>query len=221
MGGITPTTKGLLNGPLDPKHVKSREQGFNDVQYIEGWHAIAEANRIFGFDNWDVQIIDMKCVSEREREIGKKKYPGWGVSYTARVRVVVMFGTEEVAREGFGAGHGIDKDIGLAHESAGKEAATDALKRALMTFGNKFGLALYDKSRVNVRKDDGRSSKADARELATEITRLIKESKTVEELDDIWAAVVETHLNKLPEDWASQYTTKYEETREDLKAREP
>ena len=53
-------------------------------------------------------------------------------------------------REGCGAGHGILKDLGEAHESALKEAETDAMKRALMTFGNPFGLALYDKARENV-----------------------------------------------------------------------
>jgi DNA repair and recombination protein RAD52 len=31
-----------------------------------------------------------------------------------------------------------------------KEAETDARKRALMTFGNQFGLALYDKDQTNV-----------------------------------------------------------------------
>ena len=53
-------------------------------------------------------------------------------------------------REGTGAGHGIDTDLGLAHESALKEAETDAMKRALVTFGNPFGLALYDKSQRQV-----------------------------------------------------------------------
>jgi hypothetical protein len=41
-------------------------------------------------------------------------------------------------------------DLGLAHESAIKEAETDAMKRALVTFGNAFGLALYDKSQRQV-----------------------------------------------------------------------
>jgi hypothetical protein len=53
-------------------------------------------------------------------------------------------------REGCGAGHGIDTDLGQAHESALKEAETDAMKRALMTFGNAFGLALYDKQQREV-----------------------------------------------------------------------
>ena len=39
----------------------------------------------------------------------------------------------------------IDADLGQAHESAIKEAETDSMGRALMTLGNPFGLALYDK----------------------------------------------------------------------------
>jgi hypothetical protein len=49
-----------------------------------------------------------------------------------------------------GAGHGIDADCSQTHESALKEAETDATKRALMTFGNAFGLALYDKQQRQV-----------------------------------------------------------------------
>ncbi len=40
---------------------------------------------------------------------------------------------------------------GEARESALKEAETDAMKRALTTFGNPFGLALYDKEQLGVR----------------------------------------------------------------------
>jgi len=142
-------TKAALAAKLSPSSVKSRQQGGSKVSYIEGWHAIAEANRIFGFDNWTRETLDIKCVSEKEREIGASKSPGWGVTYLCKVRVVV----DGVAREGCGAGHGIDRDLGQAHESAIKEAETDAMKRALMTFGNPFGLALYDKTQSNVGDD--------------------------------------------------------------------
>jgi len=139
-----------LNAKLLAIAVKSRKQGGRDVSYIEGWHAIAEANRIFGFDGWTRETTEIKCVSEREREIGQNKKPGWGVSYIAKVRVIAFAGDSLVTREGVGAGHGIDQDLGQAHESAIKEAETDAMKRALMTFGNPFGLALYDKQQTNV-----------------------------------------------------------------------
>ena len=67
------------------------------------------------------------------------------MSYIARVRITITAGERSVIREGSGAGDGIAMDLGLAHESALKEAETDATKRALMTFGNPFGLALYAK----------------------------------------------------------------------------
>jgi DNA recombination protein Rad52 len=141
-----------LRAPLHPDHVASREQSGRKLSYIEGWHAIAEANRIFGFDAWDRQTIELRCVAENPRLIGRgdRQKEGFGVSYIARVRVTVRTEDREIVREGVGNGHGIDADIGLAHESAAKEAETDAMKRALMTFGNPFGLALYDKSQANV-----------------------------------------------------------------------
>jgi hypothetical protein len=126
------------------------------VSYLEGWQVIAEANRIFGFDGWQRRTIAVRCVAQAERTIGARgtsrdQKPGWGVTYTARVRVTVTAGgLVPLVREGSGAGHGIDVDLGQAHESALKEAETDAMKRALMTFGNPFGLALYDKQQREV-----------------------------------------------------------------------
>jgi DNA recombination protein Rad52 len=135
-----------LSAPLDRAKVQTRSQAGRSLAYLEGWQAIAEANRIFGFDGWQRETIAVHCVSERERTLGSSNRAGWGVTYTARVRIRVG----EVIREGSGAGHGIDADLGQAHESAIKEAETDAMKRALMTFGNPFGLALYDKQQREV-----------------------------------------------------------------------
>ena len=137
-----------LDAPLNRANVKERSQAGRKLSYIEGWMAIAEANRIFGFDAWTRETMFDRCVAENPRKIGQAQRDGWSVSYIAKVRVTV----EGVVREGIGAGHGIDVDLGLAHESAIKEAETDAMKRALMTFGNPFGLALYDKEQANVER---------------------------------------------------------------------
>lgn len=144
---FTEEQNGLLSAPLDRSHVKERPQGGTRVSFIEGWHAIGEANRIFGFDGWTRQTIEMTCVHEGEHPTK----PGmFKVTYIGRVRIAVGLGDELIFRDGSGAGHGFGKDIGEAHESAIKEAETDAMKRALMTFGNPFGLALYDKAQANV-----------------------------------------------------------------------
>ena len=139
-----------LSAPLDRANVRQREQGRSRVSYLEGWQVIAEANRIFGFDGWERSTLISRCVAEHERPVGRDRKSGWGITYIARVRITITAGNRTLIREGSGAGHGIDMDQGLAHESALKEAETDATKRALMTFGNPFGLALYDKQQRQV-----------------------------------------------------------------------
>ena len=145
-----------LAAPLDRSFISTREQGRSQLAYLPSWVVIREANRIFGFDGWQRQTISCRCITQAERMIGTRSQgreprQGWGVTYTARVRITVNAGALGVLiREGSGAGHGIDVDLGLAHESALKEAETDAMKRALMTFGNPFGLALYDRQQREV-----------------------------------------------------------------------
>ena len=164
--GFSPEQLAALSAPLDRANVRQREQGRSKVHYLEGWQVIAEANRIFGFDGWQRQTIAVRCVAQAERLIGARgtsrdQKPGWGVTYTARVRVTVTAGGQvPLVREGSGAGHGIDVDLGQAHESALKEAETDAMKRALMTFGNPFGLALYDKAQRQVSSAAGQGDGA-------------------------------------------------------------
>ena len=148
--GFSERQVAALSAPLDRANVRQREQGRSRVSYLEGWQVIAEANRIFGFDGWERSTLISRCVAEHERPIGRDRKSGWGVTYIARVRITITAGNRTLLREGSGAGHGIDADLGLAHESALKEAETDATKRALMTFGNPFGLALYDKQQRQV-----------------------------------------------------------------------
>jgi len=153
IGLLSSEQSAALAAPLNRANVQTRSQAGRSLNYLEGWVAIREANRIFGFDGWQRETIELRCVAESQRLIGRDQKPGWGVTYIARVRI--RLGSQasrahSLVREGSGAGHGIDLDLGLAHESALKEAETDAMKRALMTFGNPFGLALYDKQQRQV-----------------------------------------------------------------------
>ena len=129
-----------LEKPLDRKVVKTRSKGNFDLSYIEGWWAISEANRIFGYDGWARETVYCKEVCRYTTGNNKEK-----VGYEAMVRITVNAEETLISREGTGHGSGIANDLFDAIEGAAKEAETDAMKRALMTFGNPFGLALYDK----------------------------------------------------------------------------
>ena len=138
-----------LTRKLDPAHVRKPSGSFGPKgDYIEGWHAIAEANRIFGFGGWSYTIKALTQDSLKEGTTSKGA-PQWQAAYTCLVTVTVG----SVVREDVGFGSGFAKQIGDAIEGATKEAVTDALKRALRTFGNPFGLALYDKARSQVGRD--------------------------------------------------------------------
>ncbi len=163
---LTDTQKKALREKLDPTHVKTREQAGQTLSYIEAWRVIDVANSIFGFDGWTRETVEMQEV--RPAEFIKQEKTGrngpytaeqWRVGFMAKVRIVV--GT--VVREGTGFGSGISKQLEDAYESAVKEAESDAMKRAMMTFGNPFGLALYDKTQANVGVDEPAPEKAPAR----------------------------------------------------------
>lgn len=138
---ITDAQKKALEAPLDPAVIVVPSGQFGPKgDYIEGWHAINEANRIFGFDGWSY-TTELQKVCEATNEKGNIE-----ISYICKCTLNAL-GTE---RQDIGYGSGAAKKAGDAHEGAVKEAVTDALKRCLRTFGNPFGLALYDKSRANV-----------------------------------------------------------------------
>ena len=135
-----------LKAKLDSLHVKARKENGATLHYIEGWHAIAEANRIFGYDAWDRRTVATRCVWTEAR--GSQ----FLAAYTARVRISVRAGDIVIVREGCGTGEARASSPGQAHEIALKTAETDATKRALATFGNPFGLALYDREQTGVRQ---------------------------------------------------------------------
>jgi DNA repair and recombination protein RAD52 len=224
--GFSDDQKKLLSDKLESKHVKPPSQYGPKGDYLEGWHVIAEANRIFGFDGWSYEVMEAKCVSEAPRKIGKQQKDGWGVTYTAKVRVVVA----GVMREDFGAGHGYDLDAGLAHESAIKEAVTDSLKRALRTFGNPFGLALYDKTRENVevsvpeqqaQASAKPASKAGSRETYTALEKDMRKCQTTGDLARWWKDAECVRLRKtMPEDWQRTLHDEFTKLGFDLKRQE-
>ena len=134
-----------------------------------------------------------------------------GAAYTAKVRVSVRAGDITIVREGSGTGEGKAPTPGQAHELALKGAETDATKRALATFGNPFGLALYDREQVGVRKARGEKASPPIgpwvlrsasgaeeasfdkpSEFAGALRKAMTEARDIELLFAIWEQNVET-----------------------------
>ena len=130
-----------LRAPIRPEVVKQREIEGKVLHYLEGWHIISEANRIFGYDGWDRETLQSQCVWQKQIDYR------YAAAYLTRVKITVRAGEQIIQREGLGSGEALAGTAGQAHERASKAAETDATKRALSTFGNSFGLSLYkDKS---------------------------------------------------------------------------
>ena len=131
-----------LRHKLDDQHVKTREANGQTLSFIEGWYALSEANRIFGFDGWNRETLDSRCVLARETR------GNFIAVYIAKVRITVHAHRVTIVRDGHGTGEGRGSSPGEVHDIALKAAETDATKRALATFGKPFGLGLYRKEKV-------------------------------------------------------------------------
>lgn len=159
---FTDEQREALKAKLRIQHVRSRLSNGTTIPYVEGWHVIAEANRIFGYDCWDRKTLSPRCVW---REIQRGQTVCF---YTAKVRITVTAGGATIVRDGIGTGTGRAAAPEVAHEIAMKAAETDATKRALATFGNPFGLALYDKDKLQVTRARRRATEKSSQKSASE-----------------------------------------------------
>src|ERR1700704_4578333 len=123
-----------LNRRIPARRIKTRISDGKELSYIEGWFALDQANRIFGFDGWDRETIETRRLFERNHENNCLAV------YSARVRLTVRTGDRTTVRDGHGTGEARANSVGEAHDRALKAAETDATKRALATFGKAFGL---------------------------------------------------------------------------------
>jgi hypothetical protein len=140
MGFSAKQVRALRHG-LNSRYVRTRMANGRELSYIEGWFALAEANRIFGFDAWSRETVETRCVLARENR------GSFLALYIAKVRITVHADGATIVREGHGSGEGRGTSPGEVHDIALKAAETDATKRALATFGKPFGLELYRKDK--------------------------------------------------------------------------
>lgn len=133
-----------LNQKLDMSLVEHRKgswnketKSYNMLAYITGKTAIDTANLIFGYGNWGYKIISQG----RDEISDEKKESGIATIYTCNIELSVKGCEFTFPGDGLGE---VTSNNFQGHNKARKEASTDALKRALRHFGQRFGLSLYD-----------------------------------------------------------------------------
>jgi DNA repair and recombination protein RAD52 len=129
-----------LDRQLGPEYISTRPgNGGGKVHYLAAEKVINLANEVFGFNGWSsaIQNVQIDFVDENTAT-GRVN-----LGLSTIVRVTLKDGTYH---EDIGYGHCENtKGKAAAFEKAKKEAATDAMKRALRNFGNVLGNCLYDK----------------------------------------------------------------------------
>jgi len=151
--GLPPAVVSALEQPLDPALVSRRDgRGNRQYDYIEGHTVIDQANRIFGYGGWGYELcgdVSLRRIEKIDVRTGELKV---SYAYSAPVRVSVV-GAPPRTDIGF---HVVTDDNPEGHETAAKGAVTDGLKRALRSFGDRFGNGLYgDHSPANANNRAG------------------------------------------------------------------
>jgi DNA repair and recombination protein RAD52 len=160
-----------LDKDLNPLLISERKGGGGStLKHIEGHNAIDQANRLFGYGNWGYRVLSCKPVNLIDPSSGE----AIGVTYEAEVelqvrdcmpvsdvgqqvcsvwnvRDVVMSRRKKDDKDGpvqEWEKVNAQRTIVDAHEVARKGAVTDAMKRALRTFGSQFANGLYGDGKV-------------------------------------------------------------------------
>ena len=127
-----------LHARLGPNFISKRPVGGGQyAAYLEGHRAVGLANEIFGYNGWS-HSVSQQTIDFVDHNGGK-----FFVGASAIVKVQLKDGSfhEDI---GYGVSEGM-RSKALSIEKARKEAVTDAMKRALKSFGNILGNCLSDK----------------------------------------------------------------------------
>ena len=134
--------------PIVPNRVLSDGKGHSHVSQQD---ITAHLIRMFGFGNFDIEVLDTGLIFETER-VNDKGVPAgrYDVCYRAMVRLTVRNPDgETVARyENGSTATAQNQTRGDGHDLAYKSAISLSIKRAAIALGDQFGLSLYNKGQV-------------------------------------------------------------------------
>lgn len=209
-----------LTKPLDGGRVKkfgSNVGAKAGLSYLEGHDVIRELNQAFKFQ-WSHRVEKLELVGVRSY----KNHKGVDMIqpyYVARCTIVANICDEvspdsekqlstTISHDGIGGGSSSmpETAIAEAHEFAAKEAETDAIKRAAMKFGDRFGLALYDKTQANVEEAYNPAQAAAKLFAAVSKKHGLDKEKTIEHLQGAIKSVMGelTEFVRIPKEKASE-----------------
>ena len=167
-----------LDKPLDKRFVSDRKGASGrKLRYLEGHDAIDQADRIFGHGNWGYETLSCEQTVIRDILTGEAIGVAYKAKVRLDVRgcmPVIEVGSQPVAvasiedhimskrrKDASEKNQEVDDspfnpyEVSLArtiimesHEQAEKGAVTDAVKRALRTFGEQFGNGLYGAGKI-------------------------------------------------------------------------
>ena len=145
--GFSPAVTQALSQPLDSALVSQRKgRGGRVFDYLEGHTVIDQANRIFGFGGWGVELVGDVTLRRIETVDSKTGEVTVSHAYSAPVRVTVA-GALPRTDVGF---HTVTDETTDGHDTALKGAVTDGMKRAFRTFGVQFGNGFYGEQQQTV-----------------------------------------------------------------------
>lgn len=113
--------------------------------YLKSADVIREANEVFGPLGWSEETLSCEMVSAIPNQ--GKSGDLWAITCSAIVKLTIHPAGQPlrplVVKSGVGACDGMKRSYAEAYGDAFKGAKSDALKRAFMKLGYRFGLALY------------------------------------------------------------------------------
>lgn len=192
-GQISAKQYETLMKPLNGTRVAKRKQGGKELSYLEAWDVKAHLTRVFGFGNWDLEMLDYHYVTTREYQ-SKDGKDMVEVVYSARCQLTIR---DEHGRQvcrhseaAVGSASGPPSMTGEHHDNAVKQAASDALKRCAINLGSQFGLSLYDNGSTRevikgtVVKPEGYEKPAPTEEQARQMAESVGHDAAVQAAKD-------------------------------------
>ena len=134
--------------PINKRRVLADGKGHSHVSQQD---VLAHLIRVFGFGNFDIDVLDVSMVFEDERADDKGVATGrWDICYRAMVRLTVKDPAGKVVchYENGSTATAQNQKRGDGHDLAYKSAISLSVKRAAIALGDGYGLSLYNKGQT-------------------------------------------------------------------------